>query len=85
MRIYFDNNDLIFQHEDGTLAVWFMDVREPPHVHVLHGEKVAKVWLDPVRIQTNRGYNRAELNRVLKLTRGNQTRLLEAWYGYFNR
>lgn len=61
------------------------DVNEPPHVHIIHGEDVAKIWLNPVEIEYNRGYNRAELNRVLKLTEQNQARLLEAWNEYFNR
>jgi len=40
------------------------DIREPPHVHVLHGEDVAKIWLVPISVEYNRGYNQAELNRV---------------------
>lgn len=61
------------------------DVNEPPHVHAIHGENVAKIWLNPIEMEYNRGYNRAELNRVLKLTEQNQTRLLEAWNEHFNR
>ena len=61
------------------------DVHEPPHVHVIHDDHEAKIWLDPVQLEYNRGYNRAELNRVLKLTAQNQTRLLEAWNEHFNR
>ncbi len=61
------------------------DVNEPAHVHVIHDENVAKVWLEPIQLEYNRGYRRLELNRVLKLTEQNQTRLLEAWHEYFNR
>jgi len=61
------------------------DIREPPHVHVLHGEDVAKIWLVPISVEYNRGYNQAELNRVLKLTRQNQERLLKVWNDYFSR
>ena len=61
------------------------DVHEPPHVHVIHDDNEAKIWLEPVHLEYNRGYNRAELNRVLKLTEQNQTRLLEAWHEYFDR
>ena len=60
------------------------DVNEPPHVHVIHGEDVAKIWLDPVELQNNRGYNRAELNRVLKMTRQHQQQLLEALHEHFD-
>lgn len=38
------------------------DVNEPPDVHVIRGEKVAKIWLMPLEVASNRGYNRAELN-----------------------
>jgi hypothetical protein len=61
------------------------DAGEPPHVHVIDGDKVAKIWLQPVSTEYNRGYNRAELNYILKLTRENQARLLENWNEYFNR
>jgi hypothetical protein len=61
------------------------DVGEPPHVHVIDAEKVAKVGLQPIRIESNRGYSATQLNYVLKLTRQNQTKLSEAWNDYFTR
>ncbi len=61
------------------------DVHEPPHVHVIHAEKVAKIWLKSLEVEYNRGYNKTELNRVLKLTRQNETKLLGAWHEYFSR
>ncbi len=61
------------------------DVNEPPHVHVIKAENVAKIWLQPVELETNRGYNRSEMNRVLKLTEENRAELLEAWNEHFDR
>ncbi|MCL5997852.1 MAG: DUF4160 domain-containing protein [Chloroflexi bacterium] len=61
------------------------DLFEPPHVHVLREENEAKIWLQPVMLQHNHGYNHAELNRILRLTRQNQEHLMEAWNAYFNR
>ena len=58
---------------------------EPPHIHVIRDDKVAKIWLRPVTLQYNRGYRAAELNIILRLTRENQSELLEAWYDYFSR
>lgn len=58
---------------------------EPPHVHVISDDKVAKIWLRPVNLQYNRGYRLSELNAILRLTRENQSVLLEAWYEYFSR
>ncbi len=60
------------------------DLGEPPHVHVIDADKVAKIWLQPISVENNRGYNTAELNYVLRLTRQNQTRLLERWNEYFD-
>ena len=61
------------------------DAVEPPHVHVIDGDRVAKIWLRPVSVEHNHGYNRAQLNYILKLTRENQARLLENWNEYFAR
>jgi hypothetical protein len=61
------------------------DAGEPPHVHVIDGDLVAKVWLQPVSTEYNHGYNRAQLNYILKLTRENQPRLLANWNEYFAR
>lgn len=60
------------------------DINEPPHVHVLRQNAEAKIWLQPVLLEYNRGYNVSELNRVLKLTEDHQTRLLEAWNAHFH-
>ena len=45
------------------------DINEPPHVHIIRDSSVAKIWLLPVRVEYNRGYNRPTLNRVVRLTR----------------
>ena len=60
------------------------DKNEPPHVHVLHGEHVVKIWLSTFDVEYNYGYNERELNKIIKLARENKARLLEAWYEYFS-
>lgn len=60
------------------------DRLEPPHVHVIRDELVAKIWLDPITVEYNRGYNGPELNRIVKLTETNRARLLEAWNAHFS-
>ena len=59
------------------------DKEEPPHVHVESGEKVAKFWLDPVRLQSSGGFNRTEINKIHKMILKHQEKLLEAWNEYF--
>ncbi|HEX5399267.1 MAG TPA: DUF4160 domain-containing protein [Verrucomicrobiae bacterium] len=61
------------------------DVGEPPHVHVIDGDLEAKIWLRPVSVEYNHGYNRSQLDYILKLTRENQARLLRNWNEYFAR
>lgn len=59
------------------------DRDEPPHVHVERDDRVAKFWLDPVRLQESGGFSRSELNRVQQLIHTHQHRLREAWHEYF--
>jgi hypothetical protein len=58
---------------------------EPPHVHVQRERKLAKFWLEPVGIGSSTRFSPQELRKLERLVRENQTRLLEAWHGYFNR
>lgn len=60
------------------------DVHEPPHVHVIRDQNVAKIWLDTLEVQYNRGYNRVELNRIVRLAREHRQRLLENWHEHFS-
>ncbi len=61
------------------------DRDEPPHVHVERDDKIAKVWLDPIRLQHSGGFSRREIDRLQKLLRTNHAKLLEAWNDYFDR
>ena len=61
------------------------DVLERPHVHVYRGNNRAKIWLQPIEVEWNRGYNEPELNKILKLVRENQVLLLEAWNEHFEK
>jgi len=60
------------------------DRDEPQHVHVERNDKIAKFWLDPVRLQSSGGFSRAELGRIQKIIQENHTKLAEAWNGYFS-
>ena len=73
------------QIERYKFRFYSSDAGEPPHVHAIDADKVAKIWLQPISVEYNRGYNTPELNYVLRVIRQNQTRLLERWNEYFNR
>lgn len=49
------------------------DGEEPRHVHVERDEKVAKFWLEPIGLQTNKGFNQAEIRAVCKIIKENQS------------
>lgn len=59
------------------------DRDEFAHVHVERDDRIAKFWLDPVRLQNNKGFARREIGRIRKLVNKHQHELIEAWHGYF--
>jgi len=60
------------------------DREEPSHVHVEHENKIAKFWLDPVRLQRSGGFNRHEINYIRKIVEENRDFLMRKWDEYFN-
>ena len=59
------------------------DRHEPYHVHVERDNKIAKFWMDPVRLQSSGGFNRKEINRIQKIVISHQTQIMECWNEYF--
>lgn len=60
------------------------DRDEPVHVHVERDDKIAKVWLEPIRLHSSGGFSRFEITRILKVIGENRQKLLEAWNDYFS-
>ncbi len=54
-------------------------------MHVIRDGNEAKIWLQPIDVEYNRGYNKVKMNQILKLTKQNQQKLLEVWYAHFNK
>nr|CRY96126.1 hypothetical protein [uncultured prokaryote] len=73
---------------DGPYRFFFYsdegDPREPPHVHVTAGERVAKFWLEPVELATSKRLRDHEINGLRKLVERHQTEFLEAWHAHFD-
>lgn len=61
------------------------DQDEPHHIHVERDDKVAKYWLDPIRLQNSGGFNRLELKQIRIIIQQYQESLMEAWNEYFGR
>lgn len=45
------------------------DRGEPAHIHVKRDRLIAKFWLEPVALVTNRGFRPQELRRITRLVR----------------
>ena len=61
------------------------DRDEPLHIHVERDDKIAKVWLDPIRLQSSGGFGRVEIGEILKIINEHRSRFVEAWNGYFGK
>nr|WP_320017056.1 DUF4160 domain-containing protein [uncultured Desulfobacter sp.] len=59
------------------------DRDEPYHIHVERDDKVAKYWLDPIRLQNNGGFSRFELKQIRSIIEKEQKSFMEAWNEYF--
>jgi hypothetical protein len=59
--------------------IYSADCREPPHVHVERERNVAKLWLEPVRVQTSGGFKRSELNQIHRVIEDNIVELMRGW------
>jgi len=65
------------------LFFYASDRDEPRHIHVERADRIAKYWLNPVRLQSSVRFNRLELSRIRGIIEDNHEQLLEAWNGYF--
>jgi hypothetical protein len=59
------------------------DRDEPKHIHIERDDRIAKFWLDPIRLQNSGGFSRTEIVRIEKLVRDHRVFLMEAWDEYF--
>jgi len=52
-------------------------------VHIERDDKVAKVWLDPIRLYNSGGFSRSEILKILKIIESKREIMMEAWNDYF--
>ncbi len=57
------------------LFFYASDRDELPHVHVERDDKVAKFWLDPVRLQKSGGFSCSEISKIHKIIEENSIEL----------
>lgn len=59
------------------------DGGEPCHVHVQRDEKVAKFWVEPVRLERSGGFTRSEIASIRRLVEEHLEEIKEAWDEHF--
>ena len=75
---------IVFREGPYSFLFYSSDRDEPQHIHVARDNRVAKFWLDPVRIQRSGGLRRSEIRRVQRIIEENHRLLSETWDDYFN-
>ena len=59
------------------------DMDEPRHIHVSGHGGVAKIWLEPIEIVASKGFNAANVKRILEVVDDHKHQLVEAWDEFF--
>jgi hypothetical protein len=75
----------VLRLEGYRFFFYSLEGAEPPHIHVEHGDNVAKYWLDPVSLAQSRGFRSHELNRLRALVIEHRVMFTEAWNVHFGR
>ena len=57
---------------------------EPPHIHIRRDRRIAKFWLDPLRLARNGGLPQHEINRIRVIVEDHRALFLERWNEFFN-
>jgi hypothetical protein len=55
---------------------------EQPHIHVEHGDGLAKFWLHPIRLAGSKRMKTQEVRRARELAEENEPALWEAWHAF---
>jgi hypothetical protein len=56
---------------------------EPPHIHVEHGNQLAKYWLEPVELASSKRFRDHELGFVRSMVEAHCGAFLRAWHEHF--
>jgi hypothetical protein len=68
---------------DGFRFHFFSNEGPRAHVHVVHGDGSAKIWLDDLSFANWDNLTGSERRRILKITEENRAKLLDAWNEFF--
>ena len=71
-------------YEKAHIATFlFLLIEMNLRIHVQHDGKVAKFWLQPIKLQNTGGFSATELNQIARTVEKNQVNFLEKWHDFF--
>ena len=71
-------------HGRFTFYFYANEGTEPPHVHVDAAENTAKYWLNPIELQSNRGFRSGERKEIERILEDNRAMLIREWNDFFS-
>lgn len=60
-----------------------LEGNEPLHIHIEHGDKVGKFWLQPISLASSYGFRSHELTKLRELVVEHSELFVEKRYEYF--
>jgi Domain of unknown function (DUF4160) len=73
----------VFRIEGFRFFFYSREGPEPLHIHVEHGDRLAKFWLSPVRLATSRRFKPHALADLYELVVVSRQTLPKAWHEHF--
>jgi hypothetical protein len=75
----------IFRYK-GYRFFFFSREEERIHVHVIHAESEAKIWLEP-KIELNKsvGLNSKQISEILDQVEKHEKEIIKSWNDHFNK
>lgn len=74
----------VFIHGRFTFYFYANEGTEPPHVHVDAAENTGKYWLNPIELQSNRGFRSGERKEIERILEDNRAMLIRKWNDFFS-
>ncbi|MCR9132074.1 MAG: DUF4160 domain-containing protein [bacterium] len=73
----------IFRYK-GYRFFFFSREEERMHVHVIHAEGEAKIWIEPeIELSKSVGFNKKQISAILKQVEKNQDEIRKSWNDHF--
>ena len=75
----------VFSEKGYYFFFFSSDKGEPPHIHARCEKRMAKIWLNPIRLAKNIGLKKHELRHALKMVNEHEKEIKNAWQRFFKK